>query len=126
MSTDDMEIVSALCAKLADMVGTERYELWFGASVRLALDGDSLMVCVPNRFYQDFIRLNFRAELATACQAIVGRSLELQFSMSAAVADGPAPDCPPLAGGDAGRRCRQLIARSQDERFEIAKRLPRC
>jgi chromosomal replication initiator protein len=94
-----MEIVSALCAKLADMVGTERFETWFGASTRLALDGDSLLVRVPTRFYQDFIRRNFRAELATACQAVLGRTPELQFCIDTEVVSANGDAAPPRTTG---------------------------
>ena len=63
MTKDDMEIVSALRVALADKVGSERYEMWFGANARIALEADALTVFVPNQFYQDWLRTNFRRHI---------------------------------------------------------------
>ncbi len=69
MTKDDTEIVSALQTALADRVGKERYELWFGANARIALEADALRVCVPNRFYQDWLRTHFRRDVEVCCAA---------------------------------------------------------
>ncbi|MDZ4820366.1 MAG: chromosomal replication initiator protein DnaA [Planctomycetota bacterium] len=82
---DDKEIVSAILANLADRVGHDRFELWFGGNVRLSLGESALVVDVPNRFSQDWLRRNFRADLESACQEILGRSLLLEFRVDEAL-----------------------------------------
>ena len=63
VTKDDTEIVSALQVALADKVGQQRYEMWFGANARIALEADALKVSVPNQFYQDWLRTNFRRHI---------------------------------------------------------------
>lgn len=76
---DDMEIVSALLAQLAERVGRERYELWFGGQTRLSLRPTALVISTPNRFYQDWLRTHFRRELEEVVQTVLGRTLPLEF-----------------------------------------------
>ncbi len=76
-----MEIVSVLRTKLADKVGKERFELWFGQSTSLALAGDDLVVAAPSRFFRDFLRSTFRAEIETACFDTFGRPVNLVFQI---------------------------------------------
>jgi chromosomal replication initiator protein len=92
---DDREIVSEIRARLADRVGKDRYEVWFGATTQLAVDGDSLVVSVPSRFFQDWLRTNFRKELEASSQEVVGRPLAIAFRI--AVTAPPPPVSPPPA-----------------------------
>lgn len=95
VTTDDREIVSALQAALVDRVGQQRYELWFGANARFAfseLDGaaPSLCVWVPNRFFQDWLRNNFRREVESCCTALLGKSTGVSFQIDESLtADAP-------------------------------------
>ena len=89
VARDDTEIVSVLRAALADKVGKERFELWFGAGTRLRLHGDTLTVGVPNRFFQDWLRLNFRRHIEDACQQTLGRRPALVFSIDATLPEPP-------------------------------------
>ncbi|HEX4145974.1 MAG TPA: DnaA/Hda family protein [Pirellulales bacterium] len=79
MTKDDREIVSALRARLADRVGKDRYEVWFGASTQLCVRDGTLTVGVPNRFYQDWLRNNFRKDIEASCVETLGQSLPLEF-----------------------------------------------
>ena len=87
MSKNDMEIVSALRSALAGKVGQERLELWFGPATRLALSHGKLQVTAPSRFYVDFLRVNFRRDLETACTEVLGSCPELEFCVEAASPD---------------------------------------
>ena len=86
MTNDDREIVSALRARLADRVGKDRYEVWFGPSTRFAVRGGTLTVGVPNRFYQDWLRTHFRKDLEQSCVEALGQSLALEFRIDTAAA----------------------------------------
>ena len=83
MTKDDKEIVSALQLSLAERVGAERFELWFGAHTRLTLGDGGLLVSVQNAFYQDWLRSNFRREIEAACLEATGKSLAVSFQVDA-------------------------------------------
>ncbi len=74
-----MEIVSAIQERLADKVGKERFELWFGRNVRLAYKANVLSVEAPDDFWLDRLRTRFRNDLESACFDVVGRAPELKF-----------------------------------------------
>ena len=94
-----MEIVSALRAALAEQVGSERFELWFGASTRLELSDRTLTIGVPSAFFLEWIRSNFRGAIEAACVVVLGRSAELKFRVDASLPDPqagpPRPDDTP-------------------------------
>lgn len=79
VTTDDMEIVSALKLALADKVGQERFELWFGAATRLDYCNDTVTVFVANQFHQDWLRSNFRHDIESSCRTALGRTVPVQF-----------------------------------------------
>src|SRR5688572_13131673 len=60
---DDKEVVAAVLAALAEKIGADRFELWFGANVRVAAGQSTLVVSVPNEFHQNWLRRNFRGDL---------------------------------------------------------------
>ncbi len=93
---DDREIVAAIRAQLADRVGKDRYELWFGQETRLVLRGDTLVVHVRDQFYQDWLRLHFRKDLEALSEAIVGAPVLLEFRITPQIeAESPRPAaCP--------------------------------
>ncbi|MEX2142692.1 MAG: chromosomal replication initiator protein DnaA [Pirellulales bacterium] len=76
---DDTEVVAAVRTRLADKIGSDRFELWFGPNVRLVLGESTLAVHVPNQFHQNWLRRNFRRDLETVCQEVLGRALEVEF-----------------------------------------------
>jgi chromosomal replication initiator protein len=82
-----MEIVSTLRAALAERVGSERFELWFGASTRLELKGRRLMVGVPNAFFLEWLRSNFRRVIEAACVETLGHCPSLEFCVDASLPD---------------------------------------
>ena len=106
MTTSDTEIVPALRAALAERVGRERFELWFGENTRVEFDGRSLTFGVPNRFFLDWIRGNFRQQIDDACQAVLGRLPAVRFHVDAKLpaakpSDGESPEAagsPPVVG----------------------------
>lgn len=82
MHTDDREIVAVIRARLADRIGKDRCEVWFGATTRLAVRGDHLVVTVSNEFFQDWLRTHFRRDLEAAAREACGRPLEPQFCVA--------------------------------------------
>src|SRR5579885_424041 len=82
-----MEIVSALQLALADKVGTDRYELWFGAQTQLDLSGDALEVRVATPFYQDWLRRNFRSAIEETSSQVLGRPIHVSFRVDASLVE---------------------------------------
>jgi chromosomal replication initiator protein len=99
VSKNDKDIVKLVKARLAERVGRDRFEVWFGAATQLDLQGDTLTVRVANRFYQDWLRTNFRKDLELCCHQAAGITPAIEFriddTLHAAnlkVADVPAVD----------------------------------
>lgn len=86
MTKDDTEIVSAVHCALADKVGKERYEMWFGSSTRITLEADAWRLSVPTQFFLDWLRRNFRQDIEEACLAVLGHNLPLTFEIDAKLA----------------------------------------
>lgn len=87
VSTSDTEIVSNVRTALARKVGKERFELWFGTTTRLELDGQRLTIGVPNRFFLDWIRANLRREIESACSETLGGSAAVKFRVDPTLTD---------------------------------------
>jgi chromosomal replication initiator protein len=79
LTRDDMDIVSALHVALADRVGKERFELWFGLRTRIYWDDNVLRIVAPNQFCVDWMRLNFREVIAEAAKSVLNRCPTLEF-----------------------------------------------
>ncbi len=101
VTRDDREIVSTLRTALADKVGQNRFALWFGPGTRLGYDGHALRIGAPNKFFLDWIRVNFRRDIETACDHVLGNCPEIEFHVDAA--DGDSSMQPTLISGKATR-----------------------
>jgi chromosomal replication initiator protein len=85
VTKDDMEIVSAVRSALADKVGQERFDLWFGAGTRLDYDGRTLRIGAPSRFFLEWIRSNFRRQIEMACGDVLGKCPAIEFHVEASI-----------------------------------------
>jgi chromosomal replication initiator protein len=93
VTKDDREIVSAVRLALADKVGQERFDLWFGAAVRLDYNGSALRIGAPSQFFLEWIRANFRRHVEDACCAVLGHCPSLEFHLDAgSTSDSPASE----------------------------------
>jgi chromosomal replication initiator protein len=79
LTTDETDVVSVLRTALAGKVGRERFELWFGGNTRLTLCDGALIVGAPNRFFQEWIRQNFRQQIEDVCTETLGKCPALEF-----------------------------------------------
>ena len=114
-----MEIVSTLRTALADKVGQERFDLWFGAGTRLDYDGRALRIGAPSRFFLEWIRANFRRHIETACGDVLGNCPAIEFHLDAAATEGDGDSMQPaLINGAA----KHAAARSAGWR----RSRPRC
>ncbi len=108
----DKEIVSAFRACLADKIGSDRYELWFGPSTQLELRPGHVLVSVPTTFAQDWLRKNLRKQLEAAAVEVLGQAVKVEFRVDSALAAlAPAkakptivaPDSAPAANAEPAR-----------------------
>ncbi len=98
-----MEIVSALRSALADKVGKERFDLWFGAGTRFELRDGALAVSAPNWFFRDWLVSSFRHDLEAVCLTVLGKCPTLDFRVEASLSEpenrpSPANGSPPAKG----------------------------
>jgi len=96
----DKDIVAAVQSALAQRIGQHRYELWFGEETQLHYQDGTLIIHVPNRFFQDWIAANFREDLVVCCQAVLGFCPRMRFEVA------PANPADSFGNGTpAGRKC---------------------
>ena len=94
VTKDDKDIGSALHEALAERIGRERFELWFGNSTRIEIHAQRLTIGVPNQFLLDWIRSNFRRQIDAACKDLFGKPLTIRFHVDPSLAaneDGVSP-----------------------------------
>ncbi len=83
-SRQQIDLEEALRSAVAERLGEAKFGLWFGEGVRLGVDGDALIVNVPNDFFREWIQGHFAANLTEAAEAVVGRPLRLNFQVGEA------------------------------------------
>src|ERR1700688_1768527 len=71
-STMSKDVLSTVVRLLAEKIGAERYDLWFGARTRFTLNGGNLLVETPNRFLQDWQCQHYREAVEAACREALG------------------------------------------------------
>lgn len=67
-----------LRAAVAERLGESKFGLWFGEGVRLGVDGEALVVGVPNGFFREWIQGHFAGSLEEAASAVTGRPLRVE------------------------------------------------
>lgn len=82
-TTAAVSIEKDLRRALAERLGPDKFGLWFGEGVRLGVDGDNLVVGVPNGFFREWIQGHYAESLTETAQGIAGRSLRLDFQIDA-------------------------------------------
>jgi len=84
---NDREIVTNLRAALAESLGQQSFELWFGAHTELAIDGCTLTIRVASDFFHDWLRRNFRAKIEACAAAVLGEGAAVRFVVDTALAN---------------------------------------
>jgi chromosomal replication initiator protein len=111
VTTHDTEIGQALRSAVARQVGPERYEQWFGAGQGLSLEDGTVVVAVPSRFHQDWLRTKFREQIETGCREVLGVALPVEFRIADRPTGSPAhgnpPDAAPPVQKDSGGRAAE-------------------
>jgi chromosomal replication initiator protein len=83
---EDSQIVAALLSELAQRIGTQRFELWFGAQTQLCNTATGLTVRAPSDFVRDWLRTNFADDIRACWQATVGCPGTVDFEVDKSLA----------------------------------------
>ncbi|MCA9247249.1 MAG: ATP-binding protein [Planctomycetales bacterium] len=86
MIDNDREVVSALRARLADRIGWDRYEVWFGKGTELLVGDACICVEVSTPFFQDWLRTHFRSDVEAVCAEILEKKVNVEFRVNAQLA----------------------------------------
>src|SRR5439155_13609462 len=70
---------------LKDRVGADRHRVWFEQKSRFDLDGDALVVGVPNLFIQNWIAKTFTPVLAATAADLLDRPVAVRFRIDPAL-----------------------------------------
>lgn len=93
MTTREKDVVSALRSRLADRLGQQRFDLWFGQTTELVLDGEGLAVVGPERMLIEWIRSNFHAQIASTAHSLLKKDVPVRYLVAPlANGNGECPD----------------------------------
>ncbi len=77
--------VAALSEAIIRRVGAPRYKLWFDKNARLRVEGDTLIVGVPNRHFQEWLEKTFGPDVVAATCDVFGEPLGVKFHIDPAL-----------------------------------------
>jgi chromosomal replication initiator protein len=84
-SQGDREQLTLFLAALAERIGKDRYDVWFGGNTRLSIRDQALYVETPNRFHQDWLRNHFRRDLEAVLTNVFPQRLTLEFTIDSSL-----------------------------------------
>ena len=87
MINRDREIVSAIRSRLVERLGTERFELWFGPSIRISNRDNSVIVEANSAFRLERLRKNHLADLESVTRELLGGEASVEFAINAELHD---------------------------------------
>jgi chromosomal replication initiator protein len=82
---EDSQIAAVLSSSLAERIGAERFELWFGSQAQLGVEGGRLKVRAASPFVRDWIQSNLAADIRTCWTAINDGTGSVEFEVDAGV-----------------------------------------
>ncbi|MCA9204245.1 MAG: hypothetical protein KDA59_14415, partial [Planctomycetales bacterium] len=77
MPRTDTEIVNAIRVALAEQLGQDRYDLWFGPQVTLAYHDGQLRIGSAEAFRLECIRRTYSSDLQAASRQTLDASTQL-------------------------------------------------
>lgn len=81
MQVPVIDAVARIQDRIAEIVGPQRYKVWFKNSTQLALAEGFLRVGVPNMFVGNWIESHFSDAIAEAAKDVTGRDMNLTFTI---------------------------------------------
>jgi chromosomal replication initiator protein len=88
---EDFQVEAEIRARLAEAIGQDRFELWFGRQTRFRVTEGVVKVVAASSFTRDWLRRNFSDEVGSCCRDAMGKAVVVEFevdeSISATVAE---------------------------------------
>lgn len=81
--------VSEFRLHLTELIGAERFALWFGPQTLLTYNAGRLTITAPSTFFQDWLRKNFRKEIEQVVAAVWGPEAILEIVARPALTNSP-------------------------------------
>ena len=86
--------VVLLEARIAEVVGAQKFNVWFKNNTRFCIAGDYVHINTPNHFVGDWIERHFGEVIAEAAKEVTGREFSVSFATDPELARGLAPKQP--------------------------------
>ncbi len=83
---EDNEVAADLRARLAEAIGQQRYELWFGGQTRFRLADGCLTIVAASSFTRDWLRRNFAEGVRAVCEVVMGGDVRVEFDVDESIA----------------------------------------
>jgi chromosomal replication initiator protein len=97
---EDSQVVAALSLQLAERIGEQRFELWFGTRTRLCIEATCLTVHAASEFVRDWLRKNLYDDIRACWEAFVGADATVDFMVDQSGAESRAEqEFAPLVAG---------------------------
>lgn len=78
---EDSKVVAALSAQLAERIGPDRFEMWFGTRAQLQVEAERLVVCAAESLLRNWLQKRFGDDIRAAWKAVVGEAGTVEFSV---------------------------------------------
>lgn len=88
MITCAEEAVTSVESRIAELVGAQRYGVWFKNATEFSFTDDYLRITAPNHFVSDWIERHFAEAIAQAVRETTGRDYNLSFAIDPALSKG--------------------------------------
>ena len=88
MITCTQDAVPRIEFKIADILGPQRYSVWFKNATHFSLMDDYLRISTPNHFVGEWIERHFSDVIAEAARAVTGQEFTLSFETDPELAKG--------------------------------------
>ncbi|MBX3411070.1 MAG: chromosomal replication initiator protein DnaA [Pirellulales bacterium] len=85
---NDRDVVIQLRDALAESLGQQSFELWFGANTHFDVTGTIVTVRATSQFFHDWLRRNFRTKIEACARDVIGTSASVRFVVSSVATEG--------------------------------------
>jgi chromosomal replication initiator protein len=94
---EDSQFAAALSFQLAERIGAERFDLWFGSQAQLCIEATRLTIRAASEFVRDWLRKNLVDDICACWQAIAGHAATVEFSVDKSQPTRPHSESGPVA-----------------------------
>jgi chromosomal replication initiator protein len=88
----DKDVVARVRSALAERMGRQRFDLWFGAQCTLSAADAMVRVTAASEFSAQFLRVHFSGELCAAAREVLGAAAQVEFDVAPPPERGPGDD----------------------------------